>query len=66
MADTHLFWQVAAAVLIANLLTVMFVWAGVHISHKERRQESFWLYLGCFLMPMLFALGAFSIANGGG
>ena len=54
MAET--FWAVFSALLAANLLTVLFVWACVNISRKEERKEPFGTYLIAFLMPLAFLL----------
>jgi uncharacterized MnhB-related membrane protein len=51
-----------AAVLGANLLTVMFVWGCVNISRREQRQEGPGAYLGAFLMPLIFAAASMMIA----
>lgn len=56
------FDTVFAAVLSANLLTVMFVWGCVNISRREQRTEGPGVYIGAFLMPLLFGLGSLLIA----
>ena len=62
---TELFWPMLAAVLGGNLLTVMFVWAGLHISKREQTGESPGFYVLAMIMPLLFAVGAMYIAFGG-
>lgn len=59
------FWQVFAAVLAANLLTVAFVWACINISRREQAQESIWTYLGVACMTLFFCAGSLYIAFGG-
>jgi hypothetical protein len=56
------FGVVFAAVLAANLLTVMFVWAGFHVSKRERNLEGPGFYIGAFLMPLVFCAGSLMIA----
>jgi hypothetical protein len=56
------FETVFAAVLTANLLTVMFVWAGYHVSKREHNKEGPGFYIGAFLMPMVFCAGSLMIA----
>jgi hypothetical protein len=56
------FWTVFAGVISANLLTVMFVWAGWHVSHRERNLEGPGFYIGAFLMPMVFCAASLMIA----
>jgi hypothetical protein len=56
------FWTVFAGVLTANLLTVMFVWAGFHVSKRERNIEGPGFYIGAFLMPLLFCVVSLLIA----
>lgn len=57
------FWTIFAGVICANLLTVMFVWGCLNISRREQRQESAGVYIGAFLMPLLFGLAGFMIAT---
>lgn len=63
--DPTTFWQIFAAVLAANLLTVAFVWGCVNISRREEAKESYWLYLGVVCMTLFFCTGAMYIAMGG-
>lgn len=58
------FWTIFAAVMAANLLTVMFAAGLIAIVRREDRGERVpsWL-VGCLLMPMLFAFAAFMIAT---
>jgi hypothetical protein len=51
------FWTIFAAVLGANILTVCFVWSGIHVAKREINREPLGIYLVGMLMPLLF-LGA--------
>lgn len=59
------FWQVFAAVLGANLLTVAFVWAGVQVGRRERAAEPLGVYIWGFVLPLVMCAGALYIAFGG-
>jgi hypothetical protein len=52
------FATILAAVLGANLLTVVFVWACINISRREERKESVGVYLIGFVMPLAFFCAA--------
>lgn len=66
--NSDLFWQVFAAILGANLLTVGFVWAMMHYSRLERdghtHEAKFPIYCGMFL-PLFFLAGGLYVAFGG-
>lgn len=59
------FWQVFAAVLGANLLTVTFVWSGIQVGRRERATEPLGVYIWGFILPMVFCAGSLYIAFGG-
>lgn len=63
MADQ--FWTIFAAVLGANLLTVVFVWCCVSISRREQARESPGVYMWGFLLTFGFLAGGFYVAMGG-
>ncbi len=60
------FWGVFAAVLGANLLTVMFVWGMVTYSRHEREgtagSRASHIPWAAFMMPTLFLIGGLMIA----
>jgi hypothetical protein len=57
------FWTVFAAVIAANLLTVMFVWGIVTYSRHEREGTPGNIPWAAFMMPLLFALAGIMIAT---
>ena len=59
------FWQVFAAVLAANLLTVAFVWSAIQVGRRERATEPLGVYIWGFLTPIAFCGLAMYIAFGG-
>ncbi|WP_027039119.1 hypothetical protein [Mesorhizobium ciceri] len=64
MSET-IFWQVLAAVLGANLLTVCFVWGVFSYSKLEqqgRANEATRFHFFALVAPMFFALGALMVA----
>ena len=61
----NLFWQIFAAVLAANILTVAFIWAGVQVGRRERATEPLGVYIWGFLLPIFFLGGGLYIAFGG-
>lgn len=67
MHDT-IFWQVFAAVIGANLLTVCFVWGVFSYSKLEqqgRSREATKFHFFAVIAPMFFAMGAVMIAFDG-
>jgi hypothetical protein len=63
------FWRLATAMLLANLLTVAFVWACWNLSRLEREgvynkpKQGKGLYLAMIVMVCLFGLGGFYLIN---
>lgn len=59
------FWQIFAGVLLANLLTVGFVWSAVNLGRRERAMEKPGVYAIGLILPICFAFGAVYLALGG-
>lgn len=65
MDGPNLFWTIFAAVLGANILTVVFSWCCININRRERALEGPGTYLMGFLLVLGFLGGSFYIAMGG-
>jgi hypothetical protein len=63
--DPTTFWQIFAAVLAANLLTVAFVWSAIQVGRRERATEPLGVYIWGFVLPLAFGAGALYLALGG-
>jgi hypothetical protein len=63
--NPYLFWQVLAAVLAANLLTVTFVWSAIQVGRRERATEPLGVYIWGFILPIAFAGLSMYISFGG-
>ena len=62
LLSSQVFWPVFAAVIGANLLTVMFVWGIVQTARREANGEKHGFYLAVTIMPLAFAAAGLMIA----